>query len=325
MPNAIDGGKTPEQMQALDAIKYALGLAKPEEKTRVKQHYQPTSILARMQENQITPNNWREKFTGDAFLDMGGMAGTLGGGKAAKEAAEFTMPALKQALGLGEQLAQAETKGIRAYHSSPHDFDRFDSSKIGTGEGAQTEGHGLYFAEAEPVAQRYRDDFSRNRGAATTYEVNLKTDPSRLWDMDAVVPSTHPLVGELMQVAENRIATVPFGNATHGALRARFLLSKDGVTGRDVHEAVANLHTNRIAHSEVDPDLADEFIPSQENAAGVMRKYGYDGIKYLDQLSRDSRQGTRNFVLFDDSLVEILRKYGLVPPIAAGAVAQGEE
>ena len=26
---------------------------------------------------------------------------------------------------------------IRAYHSSPHDFDRFDLSKIGTGEGAQ--------------------------------------------------------------------------------------------------------------------------------------------------------------------------------------------
>jgi hypothetical protein len=26
---------------------------------------------------------------------------------------------------------------IRAYHGSPHDFDRFDLSKIGTGEGAQ--------------------------------------------------------------------------------------------------------------------------------------------------------------------------------------------
>ena len=48
-------------------------------------------------------------------------------------------------------------KFIRAYHGSPHDFDRFDLSKIGTGEGAQTYGHGLYFSEAEPVAQSYRD------------------------------------------------------------------------------------------------------------------------------------------------------------------------
>jgi hypothetical protein len=41
---------------------------------------------------------------------------------------------------------------IRAYHSSPHDFDRFDLSKIGSGEGAQSYGHGLYFAENPAVS-----------------------------------------------------------------------------------------------------------------------------------------------------------------------------
>jgi hypothetical protein len=49
------------------------------------------------------------------------------------------------------------TTGIRAYHGSPHDFDKFDMSKIGTGEGAQAYGHGLYFAESEPVAQGYKN------------------------------------------------------------------------------------------------------------------------------------------------------------------------
>jgi hypothetical protein len=44
------------------------------------------------------------------------------------------------------------TKPIKAYHSSPHDFDRFDLSKIGTGEGAQVYGHGLYFAENPAVS-----------------------------------------------------------------------------------------------------------------------------------------------------------------------------
>lgn len=47
--------------------------------------------------------------------------------------------------------------GITAYHGSPHEFDQFDTSKIGTGEGAQAYGHGLYFAESEPVAKSYRD------------------------------------------------------------------------------------------------------------------------------------------------------------------------
>ncbi len=49
---------------------------------------------------------------------------------------------------------------ITAYHGSPHDFDRFDLSKIGTGEGAQAYGRGLYFAENEGVAKGYRNKLS---------------------------------------------------------------------------------------------------------------------------------------------------------------------
>lgn len=55
---------------------------------------------------------------------------------------------------------QAIRQGIRAYHGSPHDFDKFDLSKIGTGEGAQSYGHGLYFAENEGVAREYRQALS---------------------------------------------------------------------------------------------------------------------------------------------------------------------
>ena len=52
----------------------------------------------------------------------------------------------------GAVVGSGPTKGIRAYHSSPHDFDKFDLSKIGTGEGAQAYGHGLYFAESPAVS-----------------------------------------------------------------------------------------------------------------------------------------------------------------------------
>lgn len=45
---------------------------------------------------------------------------------------------------------------IKAYHGSPHDFERFLMDKIGTGEGAQAYGHGLYFAENPAVAQEYK-------------------------------------------------------------------------------------------------------------------------------------------------------------------------
>jgi hypothetical protein len=42
-----------------------------------------------------------------------------------------------------------------AYHGTPHTFEKFDASKIGTGQGAQSYGHGLYFAENPEVAKSY--------------------------------------------------------------------------------------------------------------------------------------------------------------------------
>jgi len=60
----------------------------------------------------------------------------------------------------GIMMGSTAPKGIRAYHGSPYDFEAFDTSKIGTGEGAQAYGHGLYFAENEGIARSYRDNLS---------------------------------------------------------------------------------------------------------------------------------------------------------------------
>jgi hypothetical protein len=54
-----------------------------------------------------------------------------------------------------------ESGAIRAWHGSPHDFDQFSMDKIGTGEGAQAYGHGLYFAENVDVGRGYREALSR--------------------------------------------------------------------------------------------------------------------------------------------------------------------
>ena len=67
---------------------------------------------------------------------------------------------------------------IKAYHGSPHRFDRFDMSKIGTGEGAQAYGHGLYFAESEGVARSYHQDLSDNIVRVDGVDVVLPDDPS---------------------------------------------------------------------------------------------------------------------------------------------------
>jgi hypothetical protein len=54
---------------------------------------------------------------------------------------------------------------LDVYHGTPHKFPateanplgEFDASKIGTGEGAQAYGHGIYFAESPSVAKSYQN------------------------------------------------------------------------------------------------------------------------------------------------------------------------
>ena len=57
---------------------------------------------------------------------------------------------------LADKGAEQAMAAATVWHGSPHKFDKFDSSKIGTGEGAQAYGHGLYLAESPGVAQSYQ-------------------------------------------------------------------------------------------------------------------------------------------------------------------------
>ena len=71
--------------------------------------------------------------------------------------------------------------GAIVWHGSPHKFDKFDSTKIGTGEGAQAYGHGLYLAESPQVASSYRESLTNLHGTPTTIDGAGKSVPIPLW------------------------------------------------------------------------------------------------------------------------------------------------
>jgi hypothetical protein len=48
------------------------------------------------------------------------------------------------------------------FHGTPAKFNKFDLSKIGSGEGAQAFGYGLYFAESPGVARSYQAKLTQN-------------------------------------------------------------------------------------------------------------------------------------------------------------------
>ena len=63
------------------------------------------------------------------------------------------------------------------FHGSPHKFDRFSLNAIGTGQGAQAQGHGLYFAERRGVAKIYQPrDFEAEEILSEKYTAAVEAD-----------------------------------------------------------------------------------------------------------------------------------------------------
>lgn len=256
------------------------------------------------------------------------------------------------------------TNPIRAYHGSPHTFDRFDMSKIGTGEGAQAYGHGLYFAGREGVARSYRDTLSalkdpiaalapaeqtayqylqlyngdRAKAVAqlaqsgrpsapdaikiiqsgweapktggSMYEVNLRTSPERLLDWDK------PLSQQPAAVREALANTLPpyevknWGGLPHAvANKAMIELPKGEVTGREAYIL------SRAATG------VDNSREAAEVASNRLRDLGIPGLQYLDGGSRAAGDGSRNYVMFRDDIIDILKRYGLLGMIGGGGAA----
>jgi hypothetical protein len=289
--------------------------------------------------------------------------------------------------------------GIRAYHGSPHDFDRFDMSKIGTGEGAQAYGHGLYFAENPAVAREYRDALTskqnlsdaaigldrealkyinahgsvdaaraavdleikqwadspravaqlqalrnaiREPNPGRMYEVNINAAPEQFLDWD------RPLVQQPEAIQKLRYPDGPI----HTPMRTA---NGGGPLGSEIYEQL-----------EIARHRPGQGHRDREAATDALREAGIPGIKYLDQGSRGNvntndirgsismfegalrkhpndemlarqladakaqlaaaeREATSNYVVFDDKIIEILRKYGLAGLAAMPALANAPQ
>jgi hypothetical protein len=87
------------------------------------------------------------------------------------------------------------------FHGSPHRFDKFDLTKIGTGEGAQAFGWGLYFSSSRGIAEFYRETLlGRARGgeveqvfpvAAKAFGVDFQSRMQGLFFDEQVVEPIH--------------------------------------------------------------------------------------------------------------------------------------
>ncbi len=77
-----------------------------------------------------------------------------------------------------QDLPQGVKMQVDAWHGSPYQFDKFELSKIGTGEGAQAFGWGLYFTDLESIAKNYAEKLAKSKMTILTdgKKINLDSD-----------------------------------------------------------------------------------------------------------------------------------------------------
>ena len=95
----------------------------------------------------------------------------------------------------------------KAWHGSPHDFDRFDLGAIGTGEGAQVHGWGLYFAANREMSEGYIERLSDVIGHEIAKDGSIVQKSDEEWatiDNAPIDENTPPLVIALKLLREVR-------------------------------------------------------------------------------------------------------------------------
>ena len=84
-------------------------------------------------------------------------------------------------------------------------------------------------------------------------------------------------------------------------------------TGRQAYD-------DQVKHEEAGA-LGANFN-GQRRVSDSLREAGVPGMRYFDGGSRSAGEGTRNYVIFDPEIIEIAKKYGLMPAaVGAGALA----
>lgn len=222
------------------------------------------------------------------------------------------------------------------YHGTPHRFEptpanplgEFEAAKIGTGEGAQAYGHGVYLAEAPDVAKQYAQMDSPfaaagPKGPAATIVALAKIDGGDN-PVKFLRDNYDSQVKKWGQAdVDAAIASLERGNLYTADLPDEMIdrmLDWDKPLSEQpeaVQKALMNLpEAHKLKETMTGAQLLEssflskgEYKDSQE-AARRLKKLGIPGIKYLDQGSRDKGRGTRNFVVFpgEEKKVKILKR-----------------
>ena len=291
-------------------------------------------VLTAFQDNPARVENWIKENKGAAFYQ------SAGGSPAYPSPKKGDLSALKSGSS-GENIilhdAEGKTLNQPAWHGTPYHFDKFTLDHIGSGEGAQAFGWGLYFSGDKSVAEFYRETLSKDK-LDENPEIKLKLK-SALQDVDylgfdnfgqavsaistqsdwatrwEVTPheaeNINALLKEYRKAREGQLYKVDIPE-DHQLLLWDKPLSKHSEEVRSTLEAVFPEMKDEEWQTATGREIYGSFIQSEGGprmASESLNDLGIKGIKYLDGSSRVAGEGSHNYVIFDDSAINVLKTY----------------
>nr|DAK55183.1 MAG TPA: crystallin beta/gamma motif-containing protein [Caudoviricetes sp.] len=238
-------------------------------------------------------------------------------------------------------IVKKEEYNQKAYHGSPYTFERFDLGAIGTGEGGQAHGWGLYFAKDRKVAAHYRilKDHNMNYKGQPIGKLRDDLERKKDWDKLSIVDD---FINEQdisrMDMSNYEEATVDwFKKEIYPNIERQssllevdipdneYLLNKDvplSKQSQKVKEAIVAYYKSRpddyisVSADELGDETGDSFYEEvvfqmkregsntpEKDASLLLNKLGIKGLAY-----HGGRDG-QCFVVFDDKAIKTINRY----------------
>jgi hypothetical protein len=246
---------------------------------------------------------------------------------------------------LGGLLADAyNPMGITVFHGSPYKFNKFDASKIGTGEGTAAYGHGIYVAQAPGTARSYQAMANnptarrqqKNRPEEVTLDAIIMTnakqfaggDVNKLADVIKRKPGAfsqpEKLLQRIDQYQDNRPPSFFYEIDLPDEEIAK-MISYENPVPEDVRKRLSAAAMEKFGTGVTDTsgellykELSKQFklmgsTKPDADASEFLRSQGVPGMSHIDAGSRTRTiggEGTQNFVIFpgNENLLNIKKR-----------------
>ena len=168
-----------------------------------------------------------------------------------------------------------------AWHGSPHDFDTFDLGAIGTGEGNQAHGWGLYFAKKKSVSRNYQKDLAKRLGTTNPklFKVEIP-DQKTMLDEDKYFKEQNKDVIDKIVLATNNLDI-----DKRKALLEYYKKHQSYTTNREYEKILGKIQEIKRGQEYLADALLNDVHKIKEKIAReTAAEYGYN----FDELKADS-------------------------------------